>query len=213
MIVIMRFLYCSAMGIEVTDICMDKESDCVIVYSKGDSHDSDLEAIPNGNAVSESYEHISGDHELQILEESTEVKEYVVKECTTESISELGHNKKSNERQNVVSSDSGVGQPEEKVQRDLRKAKNQNKPRLSVHHVSKPPSANVRTTHTVPQPFALATEKRASCGTRPVGAVPDASSGVHKSSNINNNMRHFSTAKKNQVMTVTKLRFLIFEAS
>ncbi|KAF3456858.1 hypothetical protein FNV43_RR01512 [Rhamnella rubrinervis] len=182
------------MGIEVTDICMDKESDCVIVYSKGDSHDSDLEAIPNGNAISESYEHISGDRKLQNLEESTEVKEYVVKECTIESISELGHN----EKQNAVSSDSGVGLPVEKVQPDLGKGKNQNKSRLVVHHVSKPALANVRTTHTVPQPFALATEKRASCGTRPIGAVPDASSGVSKSSHINKSMRHFNTAKKNQ---------------
>lgn len=201
------------MGIEVTDICMDKESDCVIVYSKGDSHDSDHEAIPNGTTISDSYEHINGVRELQNLEESTEVKEYVVKECTTEIKSELVHNEKFNEQQNVENSDMGVGLPMEKVQSDLRKMKNQNKSLSSVHHVTKPASGNVRTKHTVPQPFALATEKRASCGTRPVGAVPDATTGGSKLSNINNKMRHFGTAKKNQVMTITTLRFLIFDAS
>lgn len=192
------------MGIEVTDICMDKESDCVIIYSKGDSHDSDHEAIPNGNAISESFENISGEHECQILVESSEVKEFVVvKECTTESISELCHNEKSDKKnQNVVNSDLGDGLPEEKVHQDLGKTKDQTKSGLAVNLVTIPASATARTKHTVPQPFALATERRASSGTRPIGAVPDASSCVNKASNINNAIRHYGTAKKTQVMTV-----------
>ncbi|XP_048334183.2 protein WVD2-like 3 [Ziziphus jujuba] len=187
------------MGIEVTDICMDKESDCVIVYSKGDSHDSDLEAIPNGNSISESFENINGEHELQNLEESTKVKEYVVvKECTTESISELCHNEKSNEKKTAANSESGVALPVEKVHQDLGKTKDQTKSRLAVNLVTKPASATARTKHTVPQPFALATERRASSGTRPIVAVPDASSGVNKASNINNAIRNYGTMKKTQ---------------
>jgi hypothetical protein len=199
----LMFLYCSAMGIEVTDICMDKEPDCVIVYSNGVSHDLNHETAPNQHDGSESDEHINEGPEIQSSEESTEAKEYEVKECTNEisvEVSELCHNEKYKEEQNVVDSHFKAGLPEEKVKSESQKKKDNNKSRGSIKQASRTVAANVQTKHTVPQPFALATEKRASCGTRPAGAQPDTGTGVNKASNANNR-RHPNTTKPNQVNT------------
>lgn len=184
------------MGIEVTDICMDKESDHVINYSEGLSHDSNHGRTPSDHAISESHEHINGDHEPQNLEESIEVKE-----CTTENsvdISQPSHVEKSDEVQNVVSSNSDNDRPVEKVQVDSGKTKDNDKLRASLSYESKPGAGKTRTKHTVPQPFTLATEKRASCVTRPVSAVADCSNGVNKSSTTST-LRHLNTTKHNQV--------------
>lgn len=198
----LMFLYCSAMGVEVTDICMDKEPDRVITYSNGVSHDSNHETAPNQHDGSESDEHINEGTEIQSSEESTEAKEYEVKECTNEisvEVSELCHNEKYKEEQNAVDSHFKAGLPEEKVKvkSESQKKKENNKSR-GIKQASRTVAANVQTKHTVPQPFALATEKRASCGTRPAGAQPDSGIGVNKSSNANNG-RHLNTTKPNQV--------------
>lgn len=47
----------------------------------------------------------------------------------------------------------------------------------------KPLTKSAKTKHTVPQPFALATEKRAQCGTRPVGNPVAKSSSHSKKTN------------------------------
>lgn len=188
---------------EVTDICMDKESECVIIYPKDVSQDSDHESITNDTAISESYVEINGDHEQKNLEESTEVKEYEVKECTNENKSQLCDDQNSNGEPNIVSSDLGDGQTVEKVHLDSEKTKDQNKSRLSVNNASKPAAGNVKTKLTIPQPFALATEKRASSGPRPVGAVPD---GMNKSSD-KKNLQHLNSVKKDQVTTIMEPSF------
>lgn len=195
MAVILRFLYCSVMGMEVTDICMDVESASVANYPKHVSQDSDPESIPNHNVTLESHVHVNGDHELKDLENSTEVKEYEVKECTNENHSKPCHGEKLNEEPNVVSSDLGDGHPADKVHLDCEKTKDQNKATLS--HVSKHGAGNVRIKPTVPQPFALATEKRASSGPRPGGAVRTGN-GAKKSLNTSN-LQNLNTGKKNQV--------------
>lgn len=205
---ILRFLYCSVMGMEVTDIRMDKESECVIIYPKDVSQDSDHESIPSDNSISESYGDVNGDHEAKNLEDSTEIKEYEVKECTNENKSQLCDNENSNGEPNMVSSDLGGDQPVEKVHLDCEKTKDQNKSRLSVNCATKPAAGNVKTKLTIPQPFALATEKRASVGPRPAGAVPDAGNGMNKSSKTNN--LHLSTVKKNQVTDLTGLTLLFY---
>ncbi|XWS53864.1 hypothetical protein CRYUN_Cryun10bG0037000 [Craigia yunnanensis] len=181
------------MGVEVTDICMDEESDCVIVYSNGVSQDSNTETFPRHHNVMQSY--VNGDPELQGTEEGTEAKEYEVKECTTENSvekSELSHIENSKEEQSMLSSNLEAGLCEDKVKQETAKTKN-SKSRVSKH-VS---AANVRMKHTIPQPFALATEKRASSGTRPAVAEPDAGTGVNKSSNTNG-AHHPNTTKQNQ---------------
>ncbi|XP_068331480.1 protein WVD2-like 3 [Pyrus communis] len=137
------------MGMEVTDICMDKESESVTNYS-GLSHDSNPEGIP---------------------------------ECS--------------EDQNVVRSDSDNHQTVEKVQLDSGKTKVTSKSLASVKHASKPAAGNAGTKHTVPQPFTLATEKRASCGNRPVSVALNCGNGVNKLSNTSD-LRILNTTKHNQ---------------
>ncbi|EEF45173.1 protein WVD2-like 3 [Ricinus communis] len=187
------------MGVEVTDICMDKESDCVVVYSNGVSHDSTHETVPN---VLESYEPINGVPELQSSEESSEAKEYEVKECTTEvafETTEVPCAEKSKEDKNVVSSNFV---DEEKVKSGNEKTKDDNKCRPRVKHASKAAAGVVRTKHTVPQPFALATEKRASSGIRPTGSDLSATAGTKSS--YSNNVLHPNTIKQNQPLGVSR---------
>lgn len=188
------------MGVEVTDICMDKESDCVKVYSNGVSQDSNDESFPSHHDAMQSY--VDGDPELQDIEEGIEAKEFEVKECTTENSvekSELSHIENNTEAQSMLSSNLEAGLPEIKVKQETAKAKN-NKSKVSKH-ASKLAAANFRVKHTVPQPFALATEKRASSGTRPAMAELDAGTGVNKSVNTNG-AHHPNTTKQNQVILI-----------
>ncbi|KAJ6431260.1 hypothetical protein OIU84_018696 [Salix udensis] len=167
------------MGIEVTDICMDKEPNCVIVYSNGVSRDPTHETVPDDHGVLESYEPIDGVPELHSSEESAEAKEYEMKECTTEvsvEVTELSHAEKSEEGQTVVCSNSEDG---------LKSGK----------------AGPARTKHTVPQPFALATAKRASLGIR-LSGEPDIS-GVSKSFKANNVLRP-NPIKQNQPLSVPR---------
>ncbi|KAJ9182225.1 hypothetical protein P3X46_006245 [Hevea brasiliensis] len=189
------------MGVEVTDICTDKEPDCVIVYSNGVSHDSNHETVPNRHDVLESYEPINEVPEVHSSEESSEAKEYEVKECTTEISVETTEvpNDEESKDPNVLSSKFEVGLQEEKVKSGKEKTKYSNKSQPCMKHASKAaPSGVVQTKRTVPQPFALATEKRASCGTRPTGLDLDAPAGLNKSSNANN-VLHPNTIKQNQL--------------
>ncbi|KAG6757384.1 hypothetical protein POTOM_037692 [Populus tomentosa] len=194
------------MGIEVTDVCMDKEPNCVIVYSNGVSHDPTHETVPDDHGVLESFEPISGVPELHSSEESTEAKEYVVKECTTEvsvEVTELSHAEKSKEDQTVVCSNFEDGLKVEKVKALNRKSKDIGQKKSSTKHASKPaPAGLARTKHTVPQPFALATEKRASLGMRPPGE-PDITNGVNKSFKANNVLRP-NPIKQNQPLSVSR---------
>ncbi|KAL3578078.1 hypothetical protein D5086_019582 [Populus alba] len=194
------------MGIEVTDVCMDKEPNCVIVYSNGVSHDPTHETVPDDHGVLESYEPINGVPELHSSEESTEAKEYVVKECTTEvsvEVTELSHAEKSKEDQTVVCSNFEDGLKVEKVKALNRKSKDIGQKKSSTKHASKPaPAGLARTKHTVPQPFALATEKRASLGMRPSGE-PDITNGVNKSFKANNVLRP-NPIKQNQPLSVSR---------
>nr|XP_011467878.1 PREDICTED: protein WVD2-like 1 [Fragaria vesca subsp. vesca] len=181
------------MAIEVTDICMDKESDGAIIYSDA-SNDSNRIRIPNGHAISESYEH------TQNLQENTEAKDYEVKECTTETsvdVSQLSQNENANEDQNVVSLKPDNGKPLEKVQRDSEKTNDGIKSRASVNQASKPSVGIAKTKHTIPRPFTLATEKRASSGARPISAVLDYGKAINKSPN-SSNPRHLNTTKHTQ---------------
>ncbi|XP_022761116.1 protein WVD2-like 3 isoform X2 [Durio zibethinus] len=190
------------MGVEITEICMDKESDCVIVYSNGVSQDSNNETFPSHHDAMQSY--VNGDPELQGTKEGTEAKEYEVKECTTENSvekSELSHIENGKEEQSIVSSNLEAGLPEDRVKQDRVKTKN-NKSRVPKH-ASKLAAENVRMKHTVPQPFALATEKRASFVTRPAVAESDAGNDVNKSSNTNG-AHHPNTRKQNQPILVLR---------
>ncbi|CAN6999498.1 unnamed protein product [Brassica rapa subsp. trilocularis] len=147
------------------DICMDKEPDGVVVYANGDSCNPiqenvsvlpPLESVPSDEA--------NGNTELLSTEESIEVKEYDVKECTNEI---------------------PVAKPLEDGNMEiatLRKdAKSVNKSVvLHAKHVSKPGRGSNKIRNTVPQPFALATAKRASSATRESHEVADMYSKIQK---------------------------------
>ncbi|XP_023549136.1 protein WVD2-like 3 isoform X2 [Cucurbita pepo subsp. pepo] len=145
------------METEGTDVCMDKEPDRVITYSsRGGSHASSCEDSLSHQDVMESFGEINGDHDINNSEEGSESKEYEVKECTNEKsikIPEMHPSKKPGQQQNVV-----------------QEGKNDDKLLLTVNSL-KSSAGNVRSRHTVPQPFALATEKRASSGTRLPSAI------------------------------------------
>ncbi|KAJ7954768.1 protein WVD2-like 1 [Quillaja saponaria] len=180
------------MGIDDTEACKVKEPERVIVYD-GVSHDSSHEI--DHHDVSESYEHINEGAELHSSEEST--KEYEIKECTTENsveISKISDAEKCEDR-NLISSKLDVGQPEKKLK--CQKTKGNCKAQEYVKHGSKAAVGNVQTKHTVPQPFALATEKRFSSGMRFSGAEHNDGTRVSKSSKANN-VRPQNISKQNQ---------------
>lgn len=170
------------MGIEVTDICMDKESDCVLVYSNGGSNNSYDETASNNHDVSDSYENINGGSKPQVVEKDTDVKEYEVKECTVENKVEISEACQvvTYEEQNAMGKEVDAAVSKEKVNSEAPKDNTKSR---SLKPASKPTAGSVRTNCTVPQPFALATEKRASSGIRPVGTESNVGSGMPKSSN------------------------------
>ncbi|KAL6970516.1 hypothetical protein U1Q18_030215 [Sarracenia purpurea var. burkii] len=189
------------MGMEVTDICLDKEPDCAIVYSSDVSHDSNLETSTCHPDVSESYELINGDPEPQVLVESAEVREYEVKECTAENSVKVSEfcQVEIHEEENFPRSNSETR--DEKMNFEAPTTNNNDKKsQSSLKPAYKPGVGNTRTNCTIPLPFALATEKRASCGARSVGNEPDVGTALNKSSNTNSS-QHQIIAKPNQLVS------------
>ncbi|QCE07632.1 protein WVD2-like 3 isoform X3 [Vigna unguiculata] len=178
------------MGIEDTDICIIKEPDHVVVYSDGIPHDSGHEAGGDHHNITESYEQINETTEHHSSEESA--KEYEVKECTTEvsvKVSDVNNLKKCEEK---LTSDSEDVVSEKSFK--SHKTRGKHKPRDTVKNGSRPPAGNTGNIHsrctgsaqikpTIPQPFSLATEKRASVGTRPAFEEDNKANNERKSLN------------------------------
>lgn len=153
----------SIMGRELTDKCMDKKPDSL---KNGVSRDMRHEFAP------------------KTVEESNKVNEYEVNECTAEKSTASDEAEECAEKQDVlgvksinheVGVSSDFGKPE--VQKS-----NDNTKESPVQSGSKSATGiYVRTNYTVPQPFSLATEKRA---------------GMNGSPNANSNSP--STTKKSQ---------------
>lgn len=171
------------MGMEVTDICMDKEPDCVMIYSNGVSHIS-INETTSQHGTEESYGHIK---------DNAEVKECEVKECTTENsvdITELFQVDEHKELK-IVSSPEKSEVP--KVKHDIKKSS-------ASKTATKSMGGNVKTKYTVPQPFALATEKRALYGARPAGSEIDVGSTPVTKPSIANSLQNSVTKKQNEVI-------------
>jgi len=176
---------CSDMGMEVRDSCSDKEPDGVVIYSNGASsvlsheseatHHDNMESLDNRNAFSES---------CAVREECE------VKECTTDALTKVSETTKIEncEEQSYpcISVDDIHSQEAAKAQN--MKTKDERKSRVSVKLVS-----NGRVSCTVPQPFALATEKRASA--RPSETETD----VNRSSQKAKSTPLLNSGKKSQV--------------
>ncbi|KAL6965261.1 hypothetical protein U1Q18_036313 [Sarracenia purpurea var. burkii] len=160
------------MGMEVTDICLDKEPDCAIVYSSDVSHGSYLETSTCHPDVLESYELINGDLEPQVLVESAEVREYEVKECTAENSVKVSEfcQVEIHEEENFTGSNSETRDENMNFEAPTTKT-NDKKSQSSLKPAYKP------------------CEKCASCGARSVGNEPDVGTALNKSSNTNTSVR------------------------
>lgn len=146
------------MGREVIDICMDKEPDPAVIHSNGDP-------LHHHRHLSDSVDKINGNG--QVVDENSDSNDYDVKECTTEIPVEISG---STQLGNGHQEEDEVGQNVE-FQSAL--------PTDDNDKLSKSAAAgNGRPNCTVPQPFSLATEKRA-YGTRPA-ATQTAVDGMNK---------------------------------
>ncbi|KAK4361564.1 hypothetical protein RND71_020516 [Anisodus tanguticus] len=191
------------MELEVTDICMDKEQSGSISYCDGASPDSSC--LIDSNRDVQSSKLIIQDRETDMLKESVETKEYEVKECTAEVSVEISKpcEVESTKEQYTKSSKCETESPTKENNSEIRKSKDDNKrSRTSVKSSTKSVSGNCKTKCTVPQPFALATEKRASHGTCLVGNDAD---NVNYKTPETNNLR-VPSAKQNQVTTPVATR-------
>ncbi|KAK6914044.1 TPX2, C-terminal [Dillenia turbinata] len=173
------------MGMEVTDVCTDKEGSCVIVHVTDDSQKLDHQVISSPHDV-ESSKLINEDTEHRSLEENTEAKDYEVKECTNESLVEnyelcKVNKEEQDEQSTTLETDSSL----EKANSEGQERDDDKNLTSIVKPATKHSTGSVRTNFTVPQPFALATEKRASSGTRSSGTEPDVCSGANKSIKTN----------------------------
>ncbi|MCD9642060.1 hypothetical protein HAX54_028658 [Datura stramonium] len=143
---------------------MEKEQGGRISYSDGDSPDSSYMRDGNQDAL-QSPEHVTGELRTDMLNENVERKDHRVKERTAEM---------------SVESRQEQDQPSSKVKDDNRR------PRASVKSITKSVGGSCKTKCTVPQPFSLATERRASHGTRPIRNDAGDMSTAEKSSEANN---------------------------
>lgn len=169
------------MGIEDSDICIIKEPDRVVVYSDGISHDSGHETGTDNHNMTESYEHINEATEHHSSEEST--KEYEVKECTTEV--------------SVKASDvSNIRKSEEKLTPDFEGVSNAKSLKPQKTRGNHKPRDTVKPT--VPRPFSLATERRATIVTRPT-FEEDSKGGNGRKSVNKKNVLSSNMLKQNQL--------------
>lgn len=170
------------MEIEGSDIHIDKEPDGVIIYANGITSDSSY------GKPSQMPEIIDIDPQLvDTSEENSEVQDCVVKECNSEKPAE----------ESVPISKSEVEKDDLKT--EAKKIRDHDKKTQSCgKRGTRAAIGNCKTKCTVPQPFALATEKRALHGTRPNGAECDNTTGGDKASHVRVPLQP-SSAKQNLV--------------
>ncbi|KAI3887073.1 hypothetical protein MKX03_021173 [Papaver bracteatum] len=179
---------------------MDKDPYCLIDYGNGDIHD----LANKKQDLVEMEVHINGDIDCHVAEENVELKDYEVKECTTENLVKTpgaNHVVNCDKEQDVLSSKikNLTGLSGEKT-------KEPEEQKIGIHKkliTSEKPAARSAATrnvknHTVPQPFALATEKRASSGARPVGS--ETSAIVSKKPSNVSDLQNLNAVKKPQLL-------------
>ena len=177
------YFECSLMGRKLTGTQMDKKPHAIVVNSNGVSHS-------NANEISE---------------ESIETKDYDVKECTEES----SVVEKCNEKQDVLGVRSTNYDGDQLEEKPGSQKSSANKKAFSP--TTKSDAVGNLRNFTIPQPFALATDKRerASCVSRPNG-VETAGAGVNGSSNVNNSQSPNSSKKSQVVKSLSILFAFIF---
>lgn len=180
------------MGHEVTDVCIDQQLDCVVVYSNGDANNPLGDVALGHHELTKIDVHMNGDADPPVLGEKADLKEYEVKECAVHNSVEItGHWQDENCQKGqdlscVKNTNFECGLVEEKTPKcEAQKINNHQKFTSPAKQVSRLANGgNVRLNCTVPQPFSLATDKRASAGARPVGAEA-AGGGTYRPVNLN----------------------------
>ncbi|XP_073125073.1 protein WVD2-like 3 isoform X2 [Henckelia pumila] len=169
------------MGLEGSDIHIDKEPDGVIIYSNGVPHDSyctngvNLTAVSAGQVdLVQQYEFNNLGSQLDdVFDEFTEIKECEVKECNDEKLVENSKLVQAGQHEPNLPSD------DIKMFEDCKSSEGQKvagcfeKKMICGKKVTKSAGGSSKTKCTVPHPFALETEKRASGGTLPCGVDLD----------------------------------------
>ncbi|KAK9665718.1 hypothetical protein RND81_14G130900 [Saponaria officinalis] len=147
------------MGMEVREGCADKEPDGVVTYSNDTSLGLSVETVTSRGDGMESLEHLK-------VTPMPEPYECDVKECTSEKSSTISAACQADDGEDHSYPKIKVGNEllleTSKAPPSIMKTKGETRGKVSPKLASKTCSTNARANCTVPQPFSLATEKRAS---------------------------------------------------
>lgn len=148
----------------MANICIDKEVDSVTI----DPNDLVGNDTTRNNASGEPNVSVSGNFNPDI-QTTDEIKVFEVEKCIIEDVKHT--NDPSGDSINDNTLDCGTCLVEEKMTSNTQQTEGETKKSSTmVKPSTKSAVGHAKTKHTIPQPFALATEKRALCGTRPVVA-------------------------------------------
>ncbi|KAG9452574.1 hypothetical protein H6P81_005478 [Aristolochia fimbriata] len=152
------------MGREVVDECTEQD---YVTYSNGDAHGTPNEIAPTKDEIQGSEEKIV-ETDQEICVEKSEANGYEVKECTEDSVDVTNVSQDGRDMAAVENNLEDIVSGEKVDKSEVQKPNNHKKSTSPAKVASKTANTlNARPTCTVPQPFALATDKRASAGARP----------------------------------------------
>lgn len=191
---------------EVLDMCTDEESDCVLISSASDNPERTIDYASRTYQHSGPVETMIGYHDPHVLPVTQESEGDGAKEDTTTYSMEVSVNGGDNCLQDQelpcvdnLNLDAEV-EEKKRVNRAVQKPTNNKNLDPPVKLASKSTAAgNVKSNHTVPQPFALATDKRASGGNHSL--VPNMAGDGNRNSNSNSLISQ-NLVKKTQVINV-----------
>lgn len=194
------------MGMEGSVVHVDKEPDGVIVYTNGITHDSDYGNASQGD-VAQLPELINIDPQLDIFDENAEVQDCEVKECNNDKSAEVTKLcQVETHEKNLTGFNSEIDKDDAKS--EGQKVTDDNKKRgVCGKKGTRTAVGNCKTKCTVPQPFALATEKRALSAIRPYGAELDHATPGDKPLNVRV-VQHPSSMKLNPVYSFNQFQIL-----
>ncbi|KAK4388223.1 protein WVD2-like 3 [Sesamum angolense] len=193
------------MVMEGSDVHIDKEPDGVIIYSNSVNSDSGYGNVSQ-EEVEQMPELINLDPQpVDILDVNAEVQDCEVKECNSDTSAEV---KKvcqvETGEQNLPRVNGETNMNKEDARSAGQKVMDQNKKtRTCGKKATRSPVGNCKTKCTIPQPFALATEKRALNGTRPYVAEFDSICTGDKPSHTLVVLSYFWEAKSSKFLQLT----------
>ncbi|KAJ6818863.1 protein WVD2-like 2 isoform X2 [Iris pallida] len=206
------------MGKEVVDMCSDEESDCVLVNSASDHPSPEGPDNHTSNSVlSGSDEEICGNsapNDPNVIPINVELIEHEVKEGTLTypvEVSICGNDSlpKDKGMPSITNLNLNVDVSRKKGINGVQNPKNSK----NINHSLKLPSkssnvGSARSAYTVPQPFALATDKRASGGNGNRSLVPKIVGTGNKNANVNSSQSQSFLKKTEGNTALTSRNFL-----